>query len=65
VSLADKLHNARSILADLRAGHDVFARFNAPREEQAWYYDALATTFAELAPGPMADEVRRVVDQVF
>ena len=42
VSLADKLHNARAILADLRAGHDVFARFNAPRQDQAWYYDALA-----------------------
>ena len=37
VSLADKLHNARAILADLRAGHDVFARFNAPRQDQAWY----------------------------
>jgi (p)ppGpp synthase/HD superfamily hydrolase len=65
VSLADKLHNARAILADLRAGHDVFARFNAGRDDQAWYYDALATTFAARAPGPMADELRRVVDQVF
>ena len=54
MSLADKLHNARAILFDLRAGRDVFARFNAPREDQAWYYDALATTFAERAPGPMA-----------
>lgn len=65
VSLADKLHNARAILADLRAGHDVFARFNAPREDQAWYYDALATTFTERTPGPMAAELRRVVDEVF
>ena len=65
VSLADKLHNARAILGDLRAGRDVFARFNAPREDQAWYYDALATTFAERAPGPMATELRRVVDEVF
>ncbi|MGE0027237.1 MAG: HD domain-containing protein [Thermoleophilia bacterium] len=65
VSLADKLHNARAILGDQRAGRDVFARFNAPRDEQAWYYDALATTFAERAPGPMATELRRVVDEVF
>jgi (p)ppGpp synthase/HD superfamily hydrolase len=65
VSLADKLHNARAILADLRTGHDVFARFNAPRQDQAWYYDALARTFARRAPGPMADELRRVVDEVF
>jgi len=65
VSLADKLHNARAILADARAGHDVFARFNAPRQDQAWYYDALARAFAQRAPGPMADELRRVVDEVF
>ncbi len=65
VSLADKLHNARAIQADVQAGHDVWARFNAPREDQAWYYDALATTFAERAPGPMAVELRRVVDEVF
>lgn len=39
VSLADKLHNARSILADLRADGDaVWDRFNAGRQEQAWYY---------------------------
>jgi (p)ppGpp synthase/HD superfamily hydrolase len=65
VSLADKLHNARAILGDLRAGDDVFDRFNAPRADQAWYYRALAATFAERAPGPMADELARVVGQVF
>ena len=41
VSLADKLHNARAILFDLRAGHDVYSRFSAPRADQLWYYDAL------------------------
>ena len=52
VSLADKLHNARAILFDLRAGHDVFARFNAGRDEQLWYYDALVRTFADLSDTP-------------
>jgi hypothetical protein len=42
VSLADKLHNARAILFDLRAGHNVFDRFNAGRDDQHWYYNALA-----------------------
>lgn len=66
VSLADKLHNARAILADVRAGGDaVFARFNAPRDEQAWYYGTLATTFAERTSSPMAAELRRVVDAIF
>lgn len=62
VSLADKVHNARAILCDLHAGHDVFSRFSAPREETLWYYNALADTFCELAHGPLARELRRVVD---
>ena len=64
VSLADKLHNARAILFDLRAGQDVYSRFSAPREDQHWYYDALATAFAELTDSPMATELRRVVDEL-
>jgi len=65
VSLADKLHNARAILFDLRAGHDVFARFSAGRDEQRWYYDALAKAFAEVTDSPMVAELRRVVDELF
>lgn len=64
VSLADKLHNARAILFDLRVGHDVFARFKAGREDQTWYYDALATAFAEVSASPMVQELRRVVDDL-
>ena len=65
VSLADKLHNARAILFDLHAGRDVFARFSAGREDQRWYYDALAKTFADRSDSPMAPELRRVVDELF
>ena len=65
VSLADKLHNARATLFDLRAGQDVFARFNADREDQQWWYDALATAFAEVTDSPMAAELRRIVDDLF
>ena len=64
VSLADKLHNARAILFDLRAGHDVFARFTAGRGEQHWYYEALAGAFAEISDSPMVAELRRVVDEL-
>jgi GTP pyrophosphokinase len=64
VSLADKLHNARAILFDLRAGHDVFGRFNAPRTDQLWYYDALAAAFCQLVESPMAAELRRTVDEL-
>ena len=64
VSLADKLHNARAILFDLRAGQDVYSRFSAPHDQQQWYYDALATAFAELTDSPMVAELRRVVDEL-
>jgi GTP pyrophosphokinase len=46
VSAADKLHNARSILKDLRAeGDAVWRRFTATKEETLWYYRALVDAF--------------------
>jgi (p)ppGpp synthase/HD superfamily hydrolase len=62
VSLADKVHNARAILFDYRAvGEAVFDRFRASRDETLWYYQELADGFAERVPGPLADELARVV----
>ena len=61
VSLADKLHNARTLLLDFRTGGPgVFDRFNLSRKETLWYYDQLAKTYCALRPGGMADELRRV-----
>ena len=46
VSAADKLHNARSILRDLRAeGESVWRRFTGTKEETLWYYRALVDAF--------------------
>lgn len=46
VSLADKLHNARAIAADMLSDeHDVFDRFSAPRDRVHWYYAELAAAF--------------------
>ena len=46
VSGADKLHNARAIVADLNAvGLKVFDRFKAGREGTLWYYRSLADLF--------------------
>jgi GTP pyrophosphokinase len=48
VSACDKLHNARAIVADVRAnGPGVFSRFKAGREGTLWYYGRLAKVFAE------------------
>jgi (p)ppGpp synthase/HD superfamily hydrolase len=51
VSLADKLHNARSILADRRASDDgIFARFNVGKWGTLWYYRELARFYTERFP---------------
>jgi len=45
-SMCDKLHNLRSILADLRQeGDTVWRRFSSGREDQLWYYGRLVDVF--------------------
>jgi (p)ppGpp synthase/HD superfamily hydrolase len=65
VSLADKVHNARAILRDLRKpdiGESVWARFSQPKERTLWYYRSLANSFCESLPGQLSDELREIVD---
>ena len=65
VSAADKLHNARTIVSDLRThGTGMFSRFNAGREGTLWYYGALAAVFARRLPGPLARELSDAVAQM-
>jgi GTP pyrophosphokinase len=46
VSACDKLHNARSIVRDLRVvGEDLWERFNAPKDQTLWYYRSLVTVY--------------------
>jgi (p)ppGpp synthase/HD superfamily hydrolase len=47
VSACDKLHNARAIVHDLQAGHDVFARFTGKRDGTLAYYHSLAKLFED------------------
>ena len=51
VSSADKLHNARAILADyLELGEELWPRFGKKtRADHLWYYASLATIFTERA----------------
>ncbi len=70
VSLSDKVHNARSILRDLRKheiGPLVWERFNQPKDRTLWYYGQLATTFMDLVPeqeeaGQLARKLRDIVE---
>jgi (p)ppGpp synthase/HD superfamily hydrolase len=65
VSLADKLHNARSIYADLqRNGTITWRRFNGGREGTLWYYRSLVEIFKQCSSGPMVAELERVVEAI-
>ncbi len=66
VSLADKLHNARAILFDLRNhGGKIWQRFSTESaDDQLWYYGELARVFGDRAPSPMAAELDRTVAEI-
>jgi (p)ppGpp synthase/HD superfamily hydrolase len=69
VSLADKLHNARSLRLDVEeAGESVWARFNAGPEQQLWYYHRLVEVFGRRVvaglPRRLVHELRREVDAI-
>lgn len=65
VSAADKLHNARSILADYRSfGDEVSRWFNAGPADQLWYYDTVSAILQGRIPSPLTNELRRTVDQM-
>ena len=65
VSNADKLHNARAILTDLRIhGESVWQRFKAGKEGSLWYYRSLANTFKKLNNSALAKELDLVVSEI-
>jgi (p)ppGpp synthase/HD superfamily hydrolase len=66
VSAADKLHNARAILADYRElGEGLWSRFNAPKEDQVWFYEEMIKTLRQTAaPKTLVDELGLVVGEL-
>jgi hypothetical protein len=65
VSAADKVHNARAILADVRAvGMVAFDRFNADSDGVRWYYRSLVEVLGERFPGALVDELARTVAEI-
>jgi (p)ppGpp synthase/HD superfamily hydrolase len=66
VSAADKLHNARAILADYGTWReDLWPRFNAPKEDQLWFYGAMVTTLRQAsAPKALVDELDGIVKEL-
>ena len=65
VSLADKVHNARAILADLRReGETIWDRFKGAKEGSLWYYRTLVQVFQEISSSPMVEELAKVVAEI-
>ena len=67
VPLADKLDNARSILADYRQGGEaLWARFRGGKEGQLWFYRQAVTTFqqAEMSSRLLEELARAVAEMV-
>jgi (p)ppGpp synthase/HD superfamily hydrolase len=65
VSAADKLHNARAILADLRSsGEKVWERFTGARDGTLWYYRALVSAYREAGTNPIVEELDLVVSEI-
>jgi (p)ppGpp synthase/HD superfamily hydrolase len=67
VSAADKLHNSRSILADLREHGPAMWEakgFHAGAAEQRWYYEQLAGVLEAKHDSVVTRELRRVVDEL-
>jgi GTP pyrophosphokinase len=65
VALADKVHNARSIVRDYRAeGRALWDRFtNKTIDDQLWYYRALVKVFSECRPCPLVEDLRRALGE--
>ena len=66
VSCADKLHNARAILSDLRdIGDDIWSRFNGGKDGTLWYYRALVDAFDDKdIQSRLTDELSRTVEEI-
>jgi (p)ppGpp synthase/HD superfamily hydrolase len=62
VSVADKLHNARSLLADYQqVGDQVWQRFRGGKDGTLWFYQSLIQVYRTVSNSPMVDELAKIV----
>ena len=65
ICVADKLHNCRSTVIDLRqSGVQIFERFNAKQSGTLWYYQALIPALAHNWDHWMLDLLRLEVNEL-
>jgi len=65
VSLADKVHNVRSLVFEYRrVGDQLWQRFSASQDQTIWYYQSLLEIFRRRSPDPhrpLVDELARAL----
>jgi (p)ppGpp synthase/HD superfamily hydrolase len=65
VSAADKLHNARAILLDLReSGTGVWDRFKGGKDGTLWYYREILGVLRDRIPAGLEAEIARTIAEV-
>jgi (p)ppGpp synthase/HD superfamily hydrolase len=65
VSAADKLHNARTVLADYRIlGEALWQRFHGGRDGTLWYYRTVTDILLNAGKTPLIEELDRVVSEL-
>ena len=65
VSCADKLHNARAILNDLRTlGDELWGRFTGGKEGTLWDYQSLVDAFDDTLGNSLSEELKRTVNEI-
>lgn len=66
VSACDKVHNAGSILADLRTdGEDLWSRFTVTDpHQQLWYYTRVTEILRRRLPGSLTDQLGELVKEI-
>lgn len=63
VLTADKLHNVRALVSELRKdGSAAWDRFRGGREGTAWYYRAMAGAIESAGGSPLSDDLAAAVD---
>jgi (p)ppGpp synthase/HD superfamily hydrolase len=65
VSLADKLHNLRSLLVSLQhEGEQVWQRFNSDKANHLWFYYSLSAIYQVRSQDPMVHTFTQLVQQL-
>ena len=66
VTVADKVDNLRTMLADYRlVGDELWTRFNAGQADQVWYYSEAADAYRQAGfSSPLLEQLELLVDQL-